>query len=124
MQNFDRTGIEHDSFKAPWNQKDQKEEEFECLCSQTLSKAARVFTNDYNPLYEEECGYCETTNTNWEAAWHENDHYTPLQLLELFQKLLRNQLGEDNFNKSRAYLEHLIEECDMWCEDETEYMEN
>lgn len=123
MQQYDNTGIEHDSFKAPWRQKDQEPREFGCLCSQTLSKVVPVFSNGYTLIPEDGIVDVETSTIDWKEEYHENDHYTPIQLLELFQKLLRNQLGEDNFNKSRAYLQHLIEECELWCEDETEFME-
>lgn len=131
MQNYSNTGIEFDSSKAPWNQKDQKELEFQCLCSQTLSKTVPVFTNDYSLLYEEEVNNVETGNTDWAEAYHDNDHYTPVQLIALFRDTLKKQLetwkNVENTSVGRAHIgriNHLIEECEDWVEDETVYQED
>lgn len=124
MQNYSNTGIEHDSYKAPWNQKDQKEEEFQCLCCQTLSKSSTVFTSDYTPLYEDECGDYDTSNVNWESEYHDNDHYTPIQLIALFRQCLEENLKNGIVFKTPGVTEHLIEECKGWTEDETVYTED
>jgi len=127
-----------DTPSAPWNQSDPDEKEFDVTCSQTLSKTSTVFTSNYTPgAVEAECewddgGYHtvyirdpdDTTNTVWSDEWHDNDHYTPLQLIELFQKYLLDEVnGSCTVSKSNEYLNHLISECNNWTEDETEYFE-
>ena len=122
-----------DNIHAPWNQPaDTKEIEFDVTCSQTLSKTSTVFTNDYIATSEKEWDGemwfndvdIDTSNTNWEEEYHGNDHYTPIQLIELFQKFLLDEVnGSNTVNRSTKYLNHLITECNNWVEDETEYFE-
>lgn len=132
-------GAYNDS-SAPWNQSDPEEKEFSVLCSQTLSKSATVLTDDYTPGdsgvdYEPdgEGGYYsstwqdpdDTSDTNWEAAYHDNDHYTPIQLISLFRKHLEEELNNSNIPQNRINkYKHLIEECGGWQEDEVEYLED
>lgn len=125
---------------APYNQSDIPEEEFEVTCSQSLSRTATVWTNNYIPGasgvdYEpdDEGGYCasswhdpnDTSDTNWAEEYHDNDHYTPIQLIELFRRHLENELNNSNIPQNRVNkYKHLIEECEGWTEDETEYLQN
>ena len=124
---------------APYNQPDIPEEEFEVTCSQSLSRTATVWTSNYIPGasgvdYEPdgEGGYCasswhddhDTSDTNWAEEYHDNDHYTPLQLIELFREHLEAELNNSNIPQNRVNkYKHLIEECEGWSEDETEYIE-
>jgi len=126
---------------APFNQVDVPEEEFEVTCSQCLSKTTTVLTSDYIPgdsgvdyeTDDEGRPYAtawhddpDTSDTNWAEEYHANDHYTPIQLIELFGKYLKNEI---NYNpvltKAKiAEYEYLIEECSGWTEDETEYVKD
>ena len=117
---------------APWNQVDTPEKDFELTVSQTLSKTVDVCTNDYCPEYEEETGhtYANTENTIWSKVYAE-DHYTPLQLIQMFKETLESQLKswegmEETPSGKREVrkIEHLIEECSYWNEDETEFVED
>ena len=123
---------------APWNQSDPDEKEFDITCSQTLSKTVSVLTSNYIPGasgvdYEPdgEGGYCacgwhdpdDTSDTNWADEFHNNDYHTPQQLLGLFKDLLIRDLENGNPMKSERYTKALIEECDGWCEDECEFIE-
>ena len=131
-------GAEHDP-NAPYNQVDVPEKEFDVTCSQSLSKTVTVITNNYIPGasgvdYEpdDEGGYCavewhdpdDTSDTNWGNEYHDNEHYTPLQLIELFKKHLENELIRMGEVKNKRRIEHLIEECSNWKEDDTEYVED
>ena len=124
---------------APWNQENLPEKEFNVVCSQTLSKAAAVFTNNYTPgavdaesewdgegyqtVYTREPD--DTSNVVWSEEWHDNDHYTPIQLIELFQKFLLDEVNGSNIvNRNTNYLNHLITECNNWEEDKTDYVED
>lgn len=124
---------------APYNEVDVPEKEFDVTCSQSLSKTVTVVTNNYIPGAEgvdyepdDEGGYYasgwhepdDTSDTNWADEYHENDHYTPIQLIELFGTHLKNELSANEFPENKVNLyKHLIEECDSWIEDETEYVE-
>lgn len=117
---------------APFNQTELEEREFNVLCSQTLSKTDIVFTSNYDEKvdeeYDDEGGkfshhWIDTKDTIWSEEYHDNDHYTPLQLIELFKRHLEKELDSDNLsqNKVNSY-KHLIEECEGWIDDETTYM--
>ena len=131
---------------APWNDVDVPEKDFEITCSQSLSRTATVTTNNYIPGasgvdYEpdDEGGYTacgwqdddDTSDTNWSKEYDECGYKTPIQLIQLLKEYLEKDLNNvDNIaketNQNRAFLErklkHLIEECDCWNDDETEYI--
>ena len=132
---------------APWNQVDVPEKEFDVTISQSLSKSVTVVTNDYIPGasgvdYEpnEEGGYSacgwhdpdDTSNTAWGKAYRE-EHYTPLDLIDLLCKKCKQELNElENlgsedapyyYAQKKRELEHLIDECECWTEDECEVVE-
>ena len=131
---------------APFNESDIPEEEFEVTCSQSLSRTTSVWTSNYIPGasgvdYEPdgEGGYYgsswhddpDTSDTNWAEEYHDNDHYTPIQLIGLYKETLKEQLKSwedmDEIASAKTQIrriEHLIEECEGWTEDETEYLQN
>lgn len=131
---------------APYNQAEVPERDFDVVCSQSLSRTAVVTTNNYIPGasgvdYEtDDEGGCyasswhdedDTSDTDWKQEYDENGYYTPLQLIQLFKETLKNQL--DSWNgmedtpagkKEIQKIEHLIDECDCWTEDELEIFED
>ena len=116
---------------APWNQNDPEEKEFEVTISQTLSKSTTVTTSDYIPggyFPETEWdidGYhtitChepdDTSNTDWRSAYN-NEHYTPLGLIQEFKEML-----EKNTPIPETRRKYLIDECMNWIEDDLEVCE-
>ena len=111
------------TFEDSWNPVDEKE--FNVLCSQTLSKSTKCITDDY--IYDDyfKPANIDTSETNWEDVYAENDHRTPIQLIDLFRKYLSNELtGNPPVSKAPSFLEHLIRDCDGWIEDETIIMED
>ena len=123
---------------APYNQLDVPEEEFEVTCSQSLSRTTTVVTNNYVPGDEgvdwetdDEGHPCkshwqdapDTSDTNWAEEYHDNDHYTPIQLIELFKQCLEENLKNGLVFKNPKVTQRLIEECKGWIENETEYVE-
>lgn len=127
-----------DNASAPWNEPIIPEKEFDITCCQTLSKTVSVLTSNYIPgACGAECepdgegGYCtisyqepdDTSETDWEEEYHNNDYHTPEQLLLLFKQCLEENLSQGVVFKSPKYTEHLIEECSGWCNDETEITE-
>ena len=139
-------GAEFDP-SAPWNEPVIPEKEFEVTCSQSLSKNVIVYTDNYIPGasgvdYEsdDEGGYTavgwhdsdDTSDTNWDKEY-KNDHYTPLELINKFKEYLMKQwdilkdaeeANDARTKQKKREIKHLIEECEGWTEDETEYVEN
>lgn len=124
-------GAEFDP-RAPWNEPAIPEESFDVCISQTLSKSTKVITDDYYPEKDgdEDGSYmtANTSDTNWKAAY-DKDHYTPLQLINLFRSSLSDELNSilnkpNQDLKRKKYLEKLISECSDWTEDETEVVED
>lgn len=135
-----------DTPDAPWNQSDPEDMDFEVTCSQSLSRTVTVTTNNYIPgasgvdweTDDEGHPYAtpwhddpDTSDTNWADEYHDSKHYTPIQLIALYKEALKAQLESwEGMEKTPAgkyqtrRIEHLIEECEGWTEDETEYITN
>jgi len=134
--------------RAPWMQEEPPEKSFEITCSQSLSKTVTVWTDNYIPGasgcdYEPdgEGGYYasgwqddpDTSDTNWAEEYKENGFKTPLELIGLLKEYLEKDLRniqKDMLPNDRSYkatkarmLKGLIEECEGWTNDETEYIE-
>ena len=124
---------------APFNQKDVPEEEFEVTCSQSLSRTATVWTSNYIPgasgvdyeTDDEGRPYAtawhddpDTSDTNWAEEYYYNDHYTPLQLIGFFKQYLEEGLKNGLVFQTPGITKRLIEECEGWREDETEYVKD
>lgn len=131
-------GAEFDP-SAPYNQSDPDDMDFNVTCSQTLSKTVTVTTNNYIPGTEgvdyesDDEGGCyavpyhddpDTSDTNWAEEYHDNQYHTPAQLLELFKQCLEENMKNGLVFKTPKFTEDLIKECEGWCEDETEFIEN
>ena len=117
------------TFEDSWDPVDEKE--FNVLCSQTLSRTVPCITNDYTCDEEiDEDGNVvqvnvDTSETNWEDVYAENDYRTPIQLISLFRNYLSNELtGNPPVSKAPSFLEHLMRDCNEWIEDETIIMED
>lgn len=118
-------GAEFDP-NAPWNQEETPEMDFNVTIQQCLSKSVVVTTNNYVRTITKEMDdmggfvedFIDTDNTDWSDAYHDSDHYTPLQLIGRFKDFLTLELQRMPEVKNKAYYEHLIEECDNWIVDE------
>lgn len=118
--------------EAPFNQSEPPERDFDVVISQTLSKSTVATTTNYRYsewVEEDEMGKrlereMDTSDTDWEEAYSESDHYTPLQLIEEFKKYLEIELARAGDTKDKKKLEHLIDECDNWCMDDIEIFED
>ena len=122
-------GAEFDP-RAPWNEQEVPERQFDVCISQTLSKSTRVTTDDYVPGVDpDEDGYgyhdySDTSDTDWWEAY-KNEHLTPLQLIEEFKDFLTKHLPDPIIDvKGFRRFKHLIDECEGWTEDETEVVED
>ena len=131
-------GLSDSTPGCPWSEPEIPEKEFDVTCCQTLSKTVTVITNNYIPgasgvdyEYDPEGSVAvgwhdpdDTSDTNWADEYHANDYHTPLQLIELFKQYLENDLNRMGEVKNKRWIEHLIEECSNWTEDDTEYVED
>lgn len=131
---------------APFNEIVVPEKKFDITCCQTLSRTAVVTTNNYIPGAEGcdyepngEGGYCsfgwqdpdDTFGTDWSKEYESNGYKTPLQLIQMLQEYLEKDLREiqkDMLPNDRSFkatkvrmLKGLIEECECWTEDETDF---
>ena len=138
-------GAEFDP-NAPYNQVDVPEKAFIVCCSQSLSRTAEVWTNDYIPGAsgydiepDGEGGYStvswhdgpDISDTDWGKEYDECGYKTPLQLIQMLREYLEKDLrdiqkdmlpNDRSFKATKArQLKGLIEECDCWQDDETEY---
>ena len=138
-----------DTPDAPWNEPVIPEKEFEVTCSQSLSRTATVCTDNYIPGasgvdYEpDDEGGCyasgwqdpdDTSDSNWADEYESNGYKTPLQLIQMLREYLEKDLrdiqkdmlpNDRSFKATKArQLKGLIEECECWTEDETEFIEN
>lgn len=110
---------------APYNEVVVPDKTFDVLISQTLSKNTDVTTNDYTPIFDEECGpYVDTEYTDFENAYME-EHMTPLQLIEKFKEFLTKHLPDPVVDLAEhKRWKKLISECENWVEDEIEIIKN
>ena len=102
---------------APYNEPLVPDLDFDLTVSQSLSKNVTICTDRYN--------VDDLNETEWSKIYSE-EHYTPLQLIQMYKEKLKEQLEswegmEDLFvgKKQIQRIEHLIEECECWTDDET-----
>lgn len=113
-----------DNEKAPWNQHENDEHEFDVIISQTLSKETTVLSKDYIEEFDEEGGYYsdDTSEINWSKEYNEQ-HYTPLELINVLKEFCQDILNKGDIQKDYN-LGSLIKECEGWSEDEIVIEEN
>lgn len=135
-----------DNEQAPWNEPEVPENDFNVTCCQTLSRTAVVTTNNYIPgasgvdyEYDGDGGYTacnwhdedDTSDTHWNEEYAANGYMTPLELIGMLKEYLEKDLREiqkDMLPNDRSFkaiqvrrLRGLIEECECWTEDETDF---
>ena len=97
---------------APWNEEEKTDRKFECTVSQTLSKDTVIYSNNYS----DDEGSVITSDIPWNEEYSEQ-HYTPLELIAAFKRLLE-KLREEGILRWRDYYHEFLKECDGWNEDE------
>ena len=109
---------------APFNEPDVPEKEFDVTISQTLSKSTSIYTQDYQPEYDEENGhvYADTSQTDWKKAYNDAA-MTPLDIIQSAEKIAKALLEEGKTRFAGIYLKSFVEECQDWNNDETEVIE-
>lgn len=123
---------------APWNEVPVPEKGFDIIASQTLVKTCEVVTDkyipgasgvDYDSDDEGGCvaiGYQEpddTSDVDWEKEY-KDQHYTILELLAELENMAKKELESISPKSSRGReLKNIIEECQGWELDDSEYEE-
>jgi len=112
--------------RAPYNQKEPPELEFEVTISQTFSKTVKVKTSDYVEEEDwDDLGNCKcvtpnTQDTNWVGIYQEQ-HFTLQDLLGELKSMAQEKFSQVGEHTSQGkYLKSIIEACDDWHNDETE----
>lgn len=132
---------------APWNEVPVPEKGFDIIASQTLVKTCEVITDKYIPgasgvdYDSDDEGGCvaigwnepdDTSDVNWQTEFSENWHYTPLELINKFKEYLEKEwdvlkyAAEANDAETRQRkreVKHLIDECEGWEVDDTDFEE-
>lgn len=106
---------------APFNQPENDPIPFNAEVQQTLHKVTEVYTDQYIAEWDGEQGIdYDTCEVDWSNEFYDNDHYTPIQLIELYKKELETKLELTEDKREKKWIEHMIEECSNWEELETE----
>ena len=104
---------------APYNEVEIPEREFDATVSSSLSKSTTVESKDYLIDEDPDGSYIDTSEIRWFEEYSEQ-HYTPIQLIEMYKK----ELEEKKKFLSNPYqikqIEKIIAECEGWVEDECE----
>lgn len=117
-----------DNKDAPWNVEELPVKEFETTVITTLTKQLVLSSNDYTKEVEEDEDsnikydrIC-TEDISWIDCFKKENHYTVLELLEILKKEMIVKLRSENQNKK--YIQHIIDECTNWIEDDFDIVEN
>lgn len=127
-----------DTDDAPWNEPTIPDKEFEIQVSQTLVKTCDVVTDKYIPgasgvdYDSDDEGGCvaigwqepdDTSDVDWEKEY-KDQHYTILELLAELENMAKKELESISPKSSRGReLKNIIEECQGWELDDSEYEE-
>lgn len=106
---------------APYNETEVPEHEFGMNVQVTIAKTINVWTNDYEPEYDDETGrtYYHTLQTDWEKIYKENEP-SIFECLEELKGYVKKELESEGIDYMRKrHLESLLNACDGWEEVET-----
>jgi hypothetical protein len=109
-------GAEHDP-NAPWNQCDPKPIERDVVAVFSLSTCKTTETTNYYCEGDKYEGYFEVLDdVDWSEEF-KNQHYSPLELIDMYKK----ELEEKKKSMTNLYeihkIEHIISECENWDEE-------
>jgi hypothetical protein len=100
---------------APFNEQEIPEQKFEVEVTVTLSRKDVIETNNYNPVYDEECGwYADTSDTNWIEEYKQSNLKITDLLAELKKYVKADMENTSPKSGKGKYLEALLSACDGW----------
>lgn len=113
-------GAEHDP-NAPWNQVETTERDFGVIAEYSLTKSTEVSTNNYciDDSPDGEGGgdvFIDTDNVDWEYEF-ENQHRTPLQLINILKEYAEKELKKSKTENNRKDIfkwNGIIADCSDW----------
>ena len=125
MSGYYPAGLTDSTPGCPWSEPVIPEKEFDVFVSQTLSRDASIYTDDYCPEFDEETGstYANTEETDWRKAYCDAA-MTPLDIIKAADKIAKALLEQGQTRVGGIYLKGLIQDCEGWVENETEVVEN
>lgn len=106
---------------APYNDIENPEKEVEIYCYQSLEKTINESTSDYEIEHDvDENGKFDNFKIDNSVVKdiYEADHNTPLQLINMFKRVLEMQLKGETLPES--LIKHYINECDGWEEEDSD----
>lgn len=109
--------------RAPWNEVEIPEREFDVKVEYSLSKKTSIESNNYYIDESPDGSYLGTEDIDWQGEYKEQ-HKTPLDLITLFKQHLEKELETVTLRTRKNELEYLIEECSGWVEDYYDAYEN
>ena len=125
MSGYYPAGLTDNTPGCPWSEPVIPEREFDVLVSQTLSRDASIYTDDYCLEFDEETGHTDanTEETDWKKAY-QNVAMTPLDIINAAEKIAKTLLEQGQTRVGGIYLKSLVSDCEGWTEDELEVIEN
>lgn len=125
MSGYYPAGLTDSTPGCPWSEPIIPEREFDVLVSQTLSRDASIYTDDYQPEFDEETGHTDanTEETDWKKAYCDAA-MTPLDIIKAADKIAKALLEQGQTRVGDVYLKSLVRDCEGWVEDEMEVIEN
>lgn len=100
---------------APFNQEDLPEREFEVAVSYSISKDAKVTTDDYDGGEYDEDGYWCAGDMNNPTEAYENSSKSITEILEFAKKCAEYMLSTKNYEIEDKYsLRELLDSCQGW----------
>ena len=116
-------GAEFDP-SAPWNQGKNKAISRDVVISSSISKSCECYTTKYHVEGDKYEGFDEVLDdVNWYEEYSE-EHYTPIQLIEMYKKELEEKKKTLSNPYQISQIEKIIAECEGWVEDEIEVFED
>lgn len=117
-------GLTDWSPNTPWNVPSVPECDFEIEATYTMTCARTVTTDNYIPIYDEDCGatYTDTTDTYWEDEFEEQ-HFTPMELIEKLKQYLNNDPALKEKTTNGVILRNMLKECEGWTVSDKEFEE-
>lgn len=110
---------------APWNQEDLPEREFDVAVSYSISKDAKVTTNDYDGGEYDEEGYFSPNSLNNPVDAYNTTHKTIEEILEFARHCAEYMLERHDYKVASKFdLRDFVSDCQGWTVDEENVEQN
>lgn len=108
-----------DTPDAPWNEKELPEREFDVAVSYSISREAKVTTNDYDGGEYDEDGIWWAGNLNNPQGAYNNEFKSISEIIDFAKECAEYMLSKKDFKVRPKYtLKKFIDSCVGWVVDE------